>query len=393
MRIAAWHNLPSGGGKRAFADHLRGLVERGHHVEVWSPPTADRDYLPTSHLAADHVVDLDFSEPLLLRGLARARLRGRVHRRLRAFDAHAEAVGHAIGNRFDVVFANSSRFFRATSLAQHTSLPTLLYLQEPHRALWEASAGPPAWLVGDRRARNEARARAVHETAAVQAFDRVLVNSRYSRESVLRAYGSSAHVCYLGVDTEHFTPTPDPVGDHLVGVGAFVPEKNIAFVLRALAELDQDRPPLVWVGNASAPAHLDELTQLASTLGVVFEPRLRLRDDELIDILRGARAMVYAPRLEPFGYAPLEAAACGTPTVAVAEGGVRETVVDGETGRLTDADPVAFAEAIDELLQEPAEARRMGRAARSRVERSWSTDAATDRLERHLADVAGGAHR
>jgi glycosyltransferase involved in cell wall biosynthesis len=45
--------------------------------------------------------------------------------------------------------------------------------------------------------------------------------------------------------------------------------------------------------------------------------------------------MAYAPRLEPLGLAPLEAGACGLPVVAVAEAGVRETVVDGITGSLT----------------------------------------------------------
>jgi len=35
MKIAVWHNLPSGGGKRALYHHVRGLVERGHRVESW----------------------------------------------------------------------------------------------------------------------------------------------------------------------------------------------------------------------------------------------------------------------------------------------------------------------------------------------------------------------
>lgn len=46
MRIAVWHNLPSGGGKRALHDHLRGLIARGHSIEAWCPSTADRSFLP-----------------------------------------------------------------------------------------------------------------------------------------------------------------------------------------------------------------------------------------------------------------------------------------------------------------------------------------------------------
>jgi len=41
MRIAVWHNLPSGGAKRALYDHVRGLVDRGHSIESWCLPTSD----------------------------------------------------------------------------------------------------------------------------------------------------------------------------------------------------------------------------------------------------------------------------------------------------------------------------------------------------------------
>src|SRR5229473_3089346 len=61
MKIAIWHNLPSGGGKRALYDHVRGLVARGHEVEGWCPPTADRSYLPLSTIVPEHVVPLKLS--------------------------------------------------------------------------------------------------------------------------------------------------------------------------------------------------------------------------------------------------------------------------------------------------------------------------------------------
>ncbi|MHB1599044.1 MAG: hypothetical protein ACYCXY_09175 [Acidimicrobiales bacterium] len=58
MRIAVWHNLPSGGGKRALYDQIRGLLELGHYVESWCPPSADQSFLPLGDLVTEHVVDL-----------------------------------------------------------------------------------------------------------------------------------------------------------------------------------------------------------------------------------------------------------------------------------------------------------------------------------------------
>ncbi len=59
MRIAVWHNLPSGGGKRALYEHVRGLIQRGHYVEAWCPPTASQTYLPLSLMIKEHVTPLN----------------------------------------------------------------------------------------------------------------------------------------------------------------------------------------------------------------------------------------------------------------------------------------------------------------------------------------------
>ena len=58
LRVAIWHHLPSGGGKRALHDHVRGLVERRHTLEAWCPPTADRSFLALSGLVPEHELPL-----------------------------------------------------------------------------------------------------------------------------------------------------------------------------------------------------------------------------------------------------------------------------------------------------------------------------------------------
>ena len=72
-------------------------------------------------------------------------------------------------------------------------------------------------------------------------------------------------------------------------------------------------------------------------------------DEEVRHEYRRAAA-VLLPGAEDFGIAPVEAQACGCPVVALAEGGARETVVDGETGILVaESTPAAFADAIDRV--------------------------------------------
>lgn len=411
MKIAVWHNLPSGGGKRALYDHVRGLSARGHTVESWCPPTADQSYLPLSELITEHVLALDWqprAEKKLAAKLSTLRLDPQT--RVEALDRHCRRCAEEINRgNFDLLFANSSLYQAASSIGRYVQLPKVIYLQEPTREYFEAmpeplwNALPPAGshlsptyfrdYLKDLVKTQTWRAMLREEVQNAKAFDTVLVNSFYSRESIMRAYGLEAKVCYLGVDADRFLDLDLAREDYVVGLGAFVKLKNVEFALRSLAEMDEPRPRLVWIGNAANPAYLEELKQLAAGLGVDFEPRVRIGDDELVDILNRARLMIHCSRLEPFGFAPLEANACGTPVVAIAEGGVRETIVDGVNGLLVDNDPRAAAAAIARLSNDPEYARRLGRAGRQQVIEKWSVEASVDRLERRLGAAVTGGER
>jgi glycosyltransferase involved in cell wall biosynthesis len=412
MKIAVWHNLGSGGAKRALHDHVRGLVARGHTVEAWCPPSADQTYLPLGAVIPEHVV------PMGWRPATRRSTRSRVlsprpdietgtaelHRHCRRCADEIAAAG------FDILLANSCQYLCVPPIGRYARIPALLYLQEPRRILyealpelpWLAPPGKAGWTprglaarlydrTRNRRVRREGR----EDVENARAFETILVNSYFSRESILRAYGRDASVCYLGVDTTLFAHRHLPREDFVVGLGAMTPAKDAAFVVRALAAVPAPRPRLAWIGNVADPGYAEHVRHLARTLDVNLDLRVRVGDEELVEALNRASALVYAPRLEPFGFAPLEANACGLPVIAVAEGGVRETVEDGVTGLLVEHDPRAMAEAIARLRDDPDEARRLGESACERVADRWSLSAALDRLERRLQahlDRAEGAH-
>lgn len=400
MKIAIWHNLPSGGGKRALYEHVAGLLERGHTLESWCPPTADQSYLPLGNLIPEHVVPLRWPPRTRLRDIVGARLS--TVRKIEAMNEHCQCCAEQIdAGNFDILFANSCAFFRTTAIGRYVHLPKVLYLQEPYRWLYEAMpqlpwlALPPggAWwwtpsyvraFVRDWRHVQGLRVQAREEVRNAAAYDAILVNSLFSRESVLRAYGLDAQVCYLGIDTAKFRDHELPREPFVIGMGAFTPEKNPKLVIEGLARVASPRPRLVWIGNTANRGYIEELQALAQSLQVDFEPRVGVSDDALVDLLNRALLMVYAPRLEPFGLAPLEANACGLPVVAVAEGGVRETVIDGVTGIHVLHDPRAIAAAIERLRDNPDNARQLGEQGRTRVANEWTLRAAARRLEQRL---------
>jgi glycosyltransferase involved in cell wall biosynthesis len=401
VRVAVWHNLPSGGGKRALSDHIRTLIERGHEVESWSPPSADLAYLPFGSAVREHVV------PLARLGRTRVhkwlRIPARFKPQLADMEDHCrQCVAEIEAGGFDVLFANSCAFFAVAPIGRHVSLPKVLYLQEPCRSLYEALPRlkwlPPAEtpanpisrlhaFVLDRLWLANVRARASEEIRNAASFDRILVNSFFSRESILRSYGLDAEVCYLGVDTDRFVDLGLPRERLVVGLGAYHGLKNIPLAIRAVGAMPAPRPALVWIGNSVGDVAIEEMQALARECGVDFVPHVRVEDTEIVALLNRASALVYAPRLEPFGLAPVEAAACGLPCVAVAEGGVRETVIDGQTGLLVHNTPEALAAGLETLVNDPALQRRMGREARANAERQWSLKAMGDRIEAALLDT------
>src|SRR5690349_2760255 len=125
---------------------------------------------------------------------------------LEALAEHARACASEIDARgFDVLLAHPCRLTRTPPIGRFSQLPKVLYLQEPNRWLYEARPVLP-WVAGPRlhgsawRPTNVARIAidvvrvqglrvlARQELANAHAFDRILVNSLFSGESVLRAY-------------------------------------------------------------------------------------------------------------------------------------------------------------------------------------------------------------
>jgi glycosyltransferase involved in cell wall biosynthesis len=407
MRIAAWHNLPSGGGKRVLQYHLKGLAQRGHHIKFWHPPVPDNDFADLSVAGEEREVPLAVLPRTHRELINLARHARRARFDVRAMKEHCERCAQEIeAEPWDVLFTNTCRGFGAPFLGRYTSLPKILYLQEPHRPLYEPLPRLP-WVALPEEVQRDwsfrgvktrlrdladvasARLRGREEQINAKAHDQILVNSLFSREAVLRAYGVDSRVCYLGIDTSLFRDLSLPRERVVVGLGSIVSAKNVELAIRAIGAMPNPRPPLHWIGNMVDGPFPAKMNKLAEELEVDFRITVMASDEELVEILNRASAMIYAPRLEPFGMAPLEANACGCPVVAVAEGGVRETIEPGRNGFLAVSDPVAVAEQLSRLLEDPALAERMGREAQELVRTKWNLEGAVDRVEQEIMRVVG----
>ena len=177
----------------------------------------------------------------------------------------------------------------------------------------------------------------------------------------------------------------------VVGLSRLVPRKGFDVLIRAVAELATTRPELILVlaGSGRDRARLERLAHRAGA-PVRFLGRVSEDDLSVVHGLADVFAMLCRSRWmgleqEGFGIVFLEAAAAGVPQLAGASGGSGEAVVDGVTGSVV-SDPRSVAEVglrLAALVDHAERRRRMGAAARQRVE----TELTYDQLARRLADA------
>ncbi|MDR0225276.1 MAG: glycosyltransferase [Burkholderiaceae bacterium] len=165
---------------------------------------------------------------------------------------------------------------------------------------------------------------------AIGRMDCILVNSENVRQRLLRHTGLDAKVVYPPVATGDFRPMGDE--GYYLSTARLVPNKRVDTIVLAFLHMPQHR--LVVLSGGS---ELERLKALAAGA-----PNIEFTgwqtDEQLRMWVGGARAVVYLPIDEDFGMSPVEAMAAGKPVIGVAQGGLLETVVHGETGILV-ADP------------------------------------------------------
>jgi glycosyltransferase involved in cell wall biosynthesis len=142
-----------------------------------------------------------------------------------------------------------------------------------------------------------------------------------------------------------------------------VPQKALHLLIEAAPAVLARHPDarFVIVGEGASRGELERLAE-----GLPFE--FTGERDDVPDLLAAFDVFAFPSDFEGLCYAVIEAQAAGVPVVATPVGGIPENVVPGETGMLVPTqDSTALADAINQLLDNPSEARRLATEARRRV--------------------------
>jgi len=397
MKIAVFHNLPSGGAKRALYGYLDYLDKGGHEVDVYVPSTADEEFMPLKNVSRNLEIfpvkktrtgslysSLQYVPPLI-KSIS-----------LWDLEKTQKEIAETINSAdYDLVFSEQDQFTMTPFFLKYIKGPTVYYCPQPPRneAILEAVShrkqeiNPLKRLLFNYLDNKDWKLDKNNMSYAKY----ILTNSYFTRESILRVYGVNSYVSYLGVDTSLFQPQEVSEENFVLSVGSCKPSKGYDFLTRSLALIDPEiRPKLVLVSNFSEPGWEDYLQKLATHLDVNLDILHLVNDEKLVSLYNKAKLVLYAPYLEPFGLVPLEAMSCGTPVVAVKEGGVRETVIHKKTGLHTERDELLFAEATQKLLTSAEKRDEMSKNSIKTVQEYWTLKHAGDRLIWHLNRLVNG---
>jgi glycosyltransferase involved in cell wall biosynthesis len=202
-------------------------------------------------------------------------------------------------------------------------------------------------------------------------------------------------VIHPGVDSVRLTPgsaADRAASPRFLYVGRLKRYKGIGLAIRALAVARRTRPDirLDIAGTGDHRTDLERLTaELGQTEAVAFHGFVS--EAQKIALLRGSWANVFPSPKEGWGITVVEAAACGTPSVASDSPGLRDSVRHGETGFLVPhGDVDALAERLLALAADPALVARLGASARCFAETLTWEHAAAATID-HLDDIITGS--
>lgn len=245
------------------------------------------------------------------------------------------------------------------------------------------------------------------ERTALEMADAVIAVSEETKYDLLRLFNldpHKIHVIHNGIDLDEYRKVEapdvllkhgvDPAVPFVLFVGRITRQKGIIHLVRAI---EQMQPGFQVVLCAGAPDTPEIAAEMKAAVAVAQEKRggihwisAMLPVEEKIAMYSHADVFCCPSIYEPFGIINLEAMACETAVVASAVGGIKEVVVQGETGLLVPLDqqnespfealePELFArdlaQAVNQLMADPARRQAMAKAGRQRaVERfSWSS--------------------
>lgn len=265
-------------------------------------------------------------------------------------------------NKFDIVlFHHHIDPFLAYYLSIFIKVPKVWYCGEPLRAIWEdkisgidyrklkitvlKTSGESFGCILSKIFLSDffydlsIKIIRIMDIKTAYSFDRIMTNSKYTKELVKKVYGieNKVSVVYPGIDIHKFVENGQS-SNTILCIGAFIPMKNHVNLVKAfdmLPDKIKSCHKLLLIGDGELREEVER--QISSlNLGGQITIKSRVTENELRQLYSTCKFVVHVALHEPFGLIPIEAALFGKPSIVSNIGGTSEIIINGETGIIVD---------------------------------------------------------
>ena len=357
MNIAVFHELHQGGARRAVNEIAKQL-KKEHTVDLYlideKNDNNEKEYYTSIHFFR--------FKPKQWRGNNwKIRLYKDTIELFKLYLLHKKIAKQINAKKYDVVFIHPSQYTQAPFILRFLRKKTIYYCQEPLRLVYDPLLKikqPISIKIFYEKTIRQIRKK--NDKNNISFAKLLLANSVFSKNNIFNAYGKNTQVCYLGVDTEFFKP------------GKNKRDIDILLVNKRPSEKD---------------SLLQELTaRLAKKYNIhtLGNTNTWISEKELLALYQRTKIVVCLSRNEPFGLIPLEAGASGCVTIAINEGGFKESISNNLTGFLVEPDMKVIEKTIDKLIAHPKDLIKISSNAREEILKKWTWKHTAKHLEQIL---------
>jgi glycosyltransferase involved in cell wall biosynthesis len=359
MRVAFFHNLSAGGAKRVVFEQVKYLSKK-HEVEVFEIDQKENNYLNLAELVPVKKFAFSLSNKY---SLIFKRLVSDYNNFYELNVLHKKIAKDIDNGKFDVVIVHPDIFTQAPFLLRYLKTSNIYYAHESLRIVYEPQFdfNENVILIKKLYEKLTRKIRKNIDRKNISKADRIICNSRFTKENIKKAYGLDCSVCYPGINTNLFKNLKIKKTTDVLFIGEM--EDSEGYPL--LKNLMED--------------NLVKLKILSRK-----NRKFTLTDKELVNEYNKTKIVLCLNRNEPLGLIPLEAMSCGVPVIAVDEGGFKETVKHGLTGYLVKRDGKDIFGKIKNLLGEEKLYNRMSKNCRDDILKNWAWEKRIGDLEKFL---------
>lgn len=357
MKIAIFHELHSGGARRSVNEFSKRL-KRKHKVDLY---IVDEKVNNSEKHFFSSVNFYKFTSKKWTGHDWKVRLYKDTLELYNLYKLHKKIAKEINEKDYDLIFLDPSKYTQAPFILRFLKKKKIYYCQEPLRLVYEevlkVNENLPKHKYYYERLNRYIRKKIDLKNIAYS--DKLIANSNYSRKNILKCYGLNSTVSYMGVDEKVFRPEKVKKDIDVLFIGSYDPVSGYGLFVNTQKYLKKDL-----------------------NIKILAAEKQWITDDKMLrNLYRRSKIILALADNEPFGLIPIEAMSCGSPVVAINEGGYKETVIDGKTGYLVEKDPKKLAEKLNSLVSSPKKITKMGEAGREQILNNWTWDKQTEKLE------------